>query len=616
MPLKFDLQNPPLEYVTSMDRAVEVLQLLQNERVLSVDTETSSLDPYTGHMFIVQIATDSISYIFDVRKIDLKKLPLFKEILEDRSKMKILQNGSFDYKFIKQHFDVSMDNVYDVMLTDMILFAGVGGYRFRLDAIVSRWLPDVRIEKDLQTSFADQPKNMRISPEQLRYGAIDTLILFPVFEQQLKKLQQENLMNIAKLEFAVLRVVAEIELKGIYIDKEKWQNIIKQLKTKRDDVLQKFQAEIRPYYGYSKTDLFGNEADSINVNSQMQLMDLFNNRLKLNVPSTGDAILTDIKHPIAEILRNYRGYEKLISAFGESLLAKINPITGRIHPHLIQLGAATGRFACQDPNLQQIPRNTEDAPFRECFVPQPGNKLVVSDYSSFEMRILADLSGDEKMIMALRDGLDIHSYTAALMFGKEYSKDFKKLYPELRQMAKPIGFGLMYGMGAVGLMTRIKAETGKEITQEESQDLINRYFAAYPSVKAFLDLQAKNAVRDGFSTTPAGRKRWYTKPAANDPDFRKKNSNIERQAKNHPIQGTNADAIKYALVFVQEEFKKRQVDGGIILTVHDEIVCEVKEDQAEEFAPVLQGEMIRAGELFLKKVPVVSDPFVGNVWEH
>lgn len=616
MSLKFDLKDPNYEYIVTMDRAAEVLQLLKSERVLSVDTETSSLDPYTGHMFIVQISTETISYIFDVRKVDLKKLPDFKELLEDRSRMKILQNGSFDYKFIKQHFGVSMDNVYDVMLAEMVLTAGIGGLRYRLDAIVARWFPEIKIEKDLQMSFADQPKNMRISPEQLKYGAIDTLILFPIFEKQLQKLQRENLMNIAKLEFAVLRVVAEMELMGIYIDKEKWQEIVKNLKIKRDQVLSQFQEAIRPYYGYSKTDLFGNEADSININSQMQLMDLFNNRLKLNVPSTGDAILTDVKHPIAEILRNYRGYEKLISAFGESLLAKINPVTGRIHPHLIQLGAATGRFACQDPNLQQIPRNSEEAPFRTCFNPQPGNKLVVSDYSSFEMRILADLSGDEKMIMALRDGLDIHSYTAALMFNKEYTKDFKKLYPELRQMAKPIGFGLMYGMGAVGLMTRIKGETGKEITQEESQDLINRYFSAYPSVKNFLDMQARNAVRDGYSTTPAGRKRWYQKPEKTDPDYRKKNSNIERQAKNHPIQGTNADAVKYALVYVHEYIQKNNISGGVILTVHDEIVCEIRDDQAEAFGPILQGEMIRAGELFLKKVPVVSDPFVGDVWEH
>ncbi len=615
MPLKFDLNNPPFEYVVKMEQAEKALIELEKEKVLAVDTETSSLDPYTGHMFLVQIASENMCYTFDVRKVDLTKLPLFKKILEDKNVVKLLQNGSFDYKYIKVHFGVEMDNIFDVMLADMILFAGLG-MRFSLGVIINRWFPDVHVDKELQASFADQPKNMNVNLDQLKYAAIDVLVLFPVFNAQLKKLADEKLLNIAKLEFAVLKVVAEIELKGIYIDKKRWQEIIKNLQKKRDEVALNFQEAIKPFYGYSRTDLFGNSADFININSQQQLMDLFNNRLHLNVPSTGDSILQDIKHPIADVLRNYRGYEKLISAFGDSLLEKINPKTGRIHPHLMQLGAATGRFACQSPNLQQIPRNSAEAPFRECFNPEPGNKLVVSDYSSFEMRILADLSGDAKMIHALKEGLDIHSYTASLMFGKEYTPDFKKKYPELRQMAKPIGFGLMYGMGAAGLMGRIKAETGKDIPQTESQDLIDKYFASYPSVKAFLDKQASDAVKNGYSTTPAGRKRWYTQPAKNDPEFRRKVSNIQRQAKNHPIQGTNADAIKYALVFVHDYMKKNNIDGGIILTVHDEIVCEVREDQAEAFAPVLSEMMVKAGALFLKKVPVASDPFVGDVWEH
>ncbi len=615
MAFKFDLNNPPFEYVVKMEQAEKALIELEKEKVLAVDTETSSLDPYTGHMFLVQIASENMCYTFDVRKVDLTKLPLFKKILEDKNVVKLLQNGSFDYKYIKVHFGVELDNIFDVMLADMILFAGLG-MRFSLGVIINRWFPDIHVDKELQASFADQPKNMNVNLDQLKYAAIDVLALFPVFNAQLKKLAAEKLLNIAKLEFAVLKVVAEIELKGIYIDKKRWQEIIKNLQKKRDEVALNFQEAIKPFYGYSRTDLFGNSADYININSQQQLMDLFNNRLHLNVPSTGDSILQDIKHPIADVLRNYRGYEKLISAFGDSLLEKINPKTGRIHPHLMQLGAATGRFACQSPNLQQIPRNSAEAPFRECFNPEPGNKLVVSDYSSFEMRILADLSGDAKMIHALKEGLDIHSYTASLMFGKEYTPDFKKKYPELRQMAKPIGFGLMYGMGAAGLMGRIKAETGKDIPQTESQDLIDKYFASYPSVKSFLDKQASDAVKNGYSTTPAGRKRWYTQPAKNDPEFRRKVSNIQRQAKNHPIQGTNADAIKYALVFVQDYMKKNNIDGGIILTVHDEIVCEVREDQAEAFAPVLSDMMVKAGALFLKKVPVASDPFVGDVWEH
>jgi DNA polymerase I-like protein with 3'-5' exonuclease and polymerase domains len=232
------------------------------------------------------------------------------------------------------------------------------------------------------------------------------------------------------------------------------------------------------------------------------------------------------------------------------------------------------------------------------------------DYSSFEMRILAELSGDEKFIKALREDLDLHSYTAALMFGLEYTDDFKKKYPDKRQAAKAINFGLMYGMGPSRLAVQI------DVTKEEAVGMMEKYFASYPSVRDFLAKMAKNAVRNGWSSTPAGRKRWYKTPDSSDPDYKKKIGSIERQAKNHPIQGTNADAVKYALVFLHDRLKKDGIDGGITHTVHDEIVSEIREDQAEYWAKVQSEEMCRAAKLFITKVPVVSDPFVGDVWEH
>lgn len=616
MDLKFDPENPKYEYVTDDARAIEVLEHMSHEKMLALDVEANSLDPYTGTLLMVQLGPEDISYLFDVRTVHLDKIPLFKQILEDNKIVKLLQNGKFDYKYIKVKYGIEVKNIYDTMLAESVLKAGMGA-AVGLKAISDRYVKPGVLDKALQKSFADMTQHQQFTDEQLRYAAADTLILFPIFQKQFEQLRKHDVLKIAKLEFAVTTVVGDMELKGIYINKEKWLGIIRNLEEQRDAIAKEFQLAIRPYYKVSQNDLFGGVADSININSQQQLMDLFNNKLGLDMPSTGSAILNNVSHPIVDLLSKYRKHEKLISAFGYELIEKINPITHRMHPDFAQMRTATGRFACNNPNIQQIPRNTKEAPFRECFNPEPGYKLVVSDYSGFEMRILADLSGDEKMIHALSDSsMDIHGYTAALMFGKEYTPDFKKLYPDLRQMAKPIGFGLMYGMGAMGLIGRIKQETGKEITPEESQDLIDKYFKAYPSVKTFLDTLAKNAVRNGFSATPAGRKRWYKLPEKNDPDYRKKISKIERESKNHPIQGTNADVIKYALVYVSEYMKDNNIDGSIVLTVHDEIACEVREDQAEEFAKVLQSEMIRAGKLYIKKVPVKSDPFVGDVWEH
>ena len=174
----------------------------------------------------------------------------------------------------------------------------------------------------------------------------------------------------------------------------------------------------------------------------------------------------------------------------------------------------------------------------------------------------------------------------------------------------------MYGMGAQGLVGGIFESSGDVVTVEQSQELIDKFFGAYPSVKSFLDNMARTAQKTGWSVTPLGRKRWYDIPSFDNPDYRRIMSSIAREAKNHPIQGTNADSIKYALVFARDRMKKEGIDGYIVSTVHDEIVCEVREDQAEAFAPMLSEEMQRAGELFLKKVKVASEVKVGDVWDH
>ncbi|MBN1162383.1 hypothetical protein JXA34_01410 [Patescibacteria group bacterium] len=615
MDLKFDPDNPKYEYVTSLDQANVALEALEKERVVGVDVEANSLDPFSIILFTVQIGTPTISYIFDARKLDLEKFERFKSLLENPKTTKLLMNAKYDYKVLKAQLGINMRNLYDVMLAELVLNAGIGRKFYSLKYLASKYV-QVIMDKDTRDKFIKMTKRSNLSEDLLRYGAMDTLVLFPIFEQQIVKLKEEKLINVAKLEFAAVRVVGDMELRGIYIDSKRWKDIIKNLEDKRNIYAVQFQEIIRPYYNYKLVDLFGNVGNAININSQTQLMDLFNNRLNFNIPSTGDSILSTVDHPVAEVLRNYRKYEKLVSAFGISLLAKLHPKTKRFHPEFNQMGTATGRFSCNNPNLQQIPRNTEEAPFRECFNPAKGYKLVTADYSSFEMRILAELSNDAKMLKALNEGLDIHSYTASLMFNKPYSADFKNKYPDLRQIAKPIGFGLMYGMGPIGLVSTLEMQTGTVISKDIAEDYMEKYFASYPSVRDFLETTAKRAVQRGWSMTPAGRKRWFNIPDKDDPDYRRKIAQIMREAKNHPIQGTNADAIKFALVYISDRLEKEGVDGGITHTVHDEIVCEIREDQAEDWALIQSEEMVRAAELFISKVEVTSEPFVGDVWEH
>ncbi|NBO36662.1 hypothetical protein EBU91_03910, partial [bacterium] len=580
----------------------------ENEKVVSLDTETTGFDPHTCKLLLFQISVPDKSYIIDARALDISTLPEIKDLLEDQTKIKILQNAKFDYKFIKKHTGFELYNIYDTLLAEGVLTAGLSAKMASLKDLTKNYL-GLDMDKNIRKSFVGL-KDINFSEDQLKYAAIDTFVLFPIFDSQIPKLRQQGVIETAKTEFAVTKVVGEMELKGVYINKSKWEDIIVNLRKRRDQIMDEFYGGISGFYSFNNIDLFGNNAPPININSQPQLLDLFNKKLNLNIPSTADGVLELVNHPLVKTLREYRKYEKLISAFGESLLEKINKQTKRIHPDFNQMGAATGRFSCNNPNLQQIPRDTPEAPFRACFNPESGYKFVISDYSSMEMRILADLSGDQKFIDAIRNGYDLHSYTAALMFGLEYSEDFKKKHGDLRQAAKAINFGLMYGMGPGRLAAQIN------VTPEQGKEYMEKYFASYPSVRDFLSKVASEAVKKGYSATPGGRKRWYKMPDKSDPDYKKQIGSIERQAKNHPIQGTNADAMKHALVSLYERIKKDRVDASILLTVHDEIVTEARDDQAEDFKYVLSEEMIKAAEVFVKKVPIASDPFVGDVWEH
>ena len=608
MEFKFDPENPKYEYISERSHYDRAIKELENVNVVSVDTETTGFDPHTCKLLLFQISTPDKSYIIDARALDLKTLPEIKDILEDQKKIKLLQNAKFDYKFIKKHTGIEMYNIYDTMLAEGVLTAGLSGKMSSLKTLSKEYL-GLDMDKNIRQSFIGL-KDINFSEDQLKYAAIDTFVLFPIFDAQIPKLRMRGVVDTAKTEFAVTKVIGEMELRGVYINKNKWSDIIKNLKVRRDELTQEFYDKISGYYQYNSLDLFGNTAPPININSQPQLLDLFNKRVGLNLPSTGDPILETVNHPLVQTLREYRKYEKLISAFGDSLLEKINPVTHRIHPEFNQMGAATGRFSCNNPNLQQIPRNQPEAPFRECFNPAEGYKFVISDYSSMEMRILADLSGDEKFINAIKNGYDLHSYTAALMFGLEYSDDFKKKHGDLRQAAKAINFGLMYGMGPGRLAAQIN------VTPELGKEYMEKYFSSYPSVRDFLKKVASEAVRNGYSTTPGGRKRWYKMPDKNDPEYKKLIGSIERQAKNHPIQGTNADAMKFALVSLYERIKREKIDAYILLSVHDEIVTECDSEHAEEFKHILSEEMVKAAEVFVKKVPIESEPFVGDVWEH
>ena len=615
------LSEPEYIHIRSQEQLKEVYENLKDEEIIALDTEGTGLDPYALKLTLLQIGSKNYSYVIEAQNI--KDWSLIKKLLEDESKLKLLQNSKFDYKVLKHKLGIELNNIFDTMIAEALLRCGLprNENRTGLSFLAKRYLGE-ELNKEIRktffkydTVFSDDTKNIlnnisTFTEDQLKYAAMDIIVLFPIFEEQYKLLHKYSLVKVAKLEFKTVPVVGDMELHGFYIDKRAWSNHIDTLRTEHKKTEQRLQAEVRPFYKVTSIDLFGNPAKTINLNSQMQIMALLNDKLNLDVPSTGVKVLEGLEHPIAKLLLEYRKYEKMISAFGDSLLEQINPITNRLHPDYQQVRTTTGRFACARPNLQQIPAREEGAIFRTFFKAPEGRRLVTCDYSQQEMRVLADVSGDPTLLEAYRTGKDLHSLTAAAMYGVPYTDDFKDKHKDLRQAAKTINFGLVYGRGPSSLAGQIG------VSVDEAKNLVKQYFQKMPKVGDWLNNAAKMGVEKGYVETLLGRKRFYELPDEGDPNYEKEIASIERASKNMPIQGTSADMTKMAMIEIHKRYKKEGLRASIIHTLHDELVSEADEDCAERALEIQKEEMISAGAKLLTRCPVGVDGEVSVQWEH
>ena len=333
--------------------------------------------------------------------------------------------------------------------------------------------------------------------------------------------------------------------------------------------------------------------NSINFNHRSRSKQFFINWVTRS-KALQHEILQKINHPFAQTLVKHRKNSKLISSFINKLPNHINSVTGRIHPEFYQLGAKAGRFTCQNPNLQQIPKVQA---WRDLFKAPKGYKILTADYSQIELRIMAEYSQDPAFLEAYRTGKDLHSKTAADMFNVTIDQVTK----EQRNIAKTINFGLCYGMTSKGLSESLN------IDSDRAEHFINQYFRTYPQVKVTLQQLGMKAISTGYATTLLGRKRYFK--AASSFGTQK---SLERKGRNTPIQGTCADILKKAIDYLQHSLTA--YDAKIINLVHDEIVIEVRNDQAEEVKEIVEKDMVRAGRDFIKSIPIEVDIIVDNVW--
>lgn len=590
MSTQYELITTPAE----LRRAVEQLA---SKQVIGLDTETTDLDPYVSRLRLIQLAAPDNVFIIDLGKfadLDLKLSDEFaslRQLISAPRPIKIAHNSKFDAKFLKHNLATDIGGLFDTLLASQLVSAGDIEERHGLDAIAGRYLNEA-VDKSERLSNWE----FELSEAQLQYAARDAAVLIPLREKLVEKIRSNDLIGCAKLEFDCVIPVVDLELAGFFMDKARWLEQLVIVEERRAELANELQEMLGE--GAAQASLFGPPRANINLDSQQQVSEALN-RLGIPLPdSTRNWKLQPlaIQYPVVAKLLEYRTMQKALTSYGQSMIEFINPKTGRLHADFRQIGAPTGRFACTNPNIQQVPHAVE---YRRCFMGHPeGRQLIIADYSQIELRILAEFSGDEAFINAFKSGADLHRVTAAQVFNVSQDQVTK----EQRDFAKRLNFGVVYGIGA----QRFSMMTG--LGQTEAEDVLRKYFSTYRKLDAYLKESANRAVEEKQARTASGRLVRFNF----DPSDRQQISMTQRNGKNAPIQGTSADILKRALRLLNEEL--RSTSAKIVNIIHDEIVAEVDECEAIDVAQKVERAMCVAGEEYLQTVPVKVETQIACEW--
>lgn len=526
----------------------------------------------------------------------LEYVDIFKPLYEDPEILKIGQNIKYDYMVLRNYGVDLQGRMFDTMLAHYVIQPEL---QHNMDYMAETLLnyQTVHIEELIGPKGKNQ-KNMRdLSPQEVyEYAAEDadiTLQLKNVLEPRLKEVGAERLFW--DIEMPLVKVLADMELNGVRLDTQ-------QLKLTQQTFTERMNAYERHAYEEA--------GETFNIASPKQVGDiLFGKMQLLEKPKrtktgqyvTSEEVLQQLrgKAPIVDDILNYRGMKKLLGTYVEALPKLINKRTGHIHTSFNQAITATGRLSSSDPNLQNIPvRDDDGKEIRKCFIPDEGCRWFSADYSQIELRIMAHLSADENMTEAFREGFDIHRATAA----KIWKESMDQVSDSQRKKAKQANFGIIYGITAFGLSQRMDIPAG------EARKLIDDYFETFPKVHQYMEDAKRMAREKGYAETLYGRRRYL-------PDINSHNGTVrgfaERNAINAPIQGTEADIIKLAMIRIWKRFKDEGIRSKMTLQVHDELNFSVYPNEAEKVERIVLEEMQGAAKL---NVPLTADAGWGDNW--
>ena len=588
------------QLIENEDELRRICDFFITKEFVSIDTETTSTDAISAELVGLSFsAEESKAFYVPVPanyKEALKVVEIFKPLYESDKIMKIGQNIKYDYEVLTRYGVTIQGKMFDTMIAHYLIQPEL---HHNMDYLAETLLgyQTIHIEELLGPKGKKQ-KNMRdVSPADIyEYAAEDadiTLRLKNVLEPRLKELGVKELFW--NIEMPLVRVLADMELNGVCLDTEALQ-----------DTSKIFTERMKQY----EQEIYKEAGEEFNISSPKQVGDILFGKLQImDKPKktktgqyvTSEEVLQSLenKSPIVRNILNYRGMKKLLSTYIDALPKLINPHTGHIHTSFNQALTATGRLSSSDPNLQNIPVRTDDGKeIRKCFIPEEGCLFFSADYSQIELRIMAHLSEDENMMEAFREGHDIHRATAA----KIWHEDIDKVTDAQRKKAKQANFGIIYGITTYGLAQRM------DISNAEAKDLIQDYFRTFPKVQAYMEHAKEVARAKGYAETLFHRRRYLA-------DINSRNATVrgfaERNAINAPIQGTEADIIKVAMVRIWERFKKEGIRSKMILQVHDELNFSVYPEEREKVERIVIEEMQNAYPL---NVPLIADAGWGKNW--
>ena len=586
-----------IENEEEMDRLCD---FFMTKEFVSIDTETTSTDAIRAELVGLSFSVEENKAFYVPlpanREEALKYVRIFKPLYENDKILKIGQNIKYDYEVLNNYGVTLQGKMFDTMIAHYLIQPEL---HHNMDYMAETLLGyrTIHIEELIGPKGKKQ-KNMRdLSPTDIcEYAAEDadiTLRLKHLLEPRLKELGLEELFW--NIEMPLVRVLADMELNGVCLDTEALQETSRIF----TDRMKQYEQEIYKEAG-----------ETFNIGSPKQVGDILFGKLQImdkpKKTKTGQYVTSEevlqsleAKHPVVRNILNYRGMKKLLSTYIDALPKLINPRTGHIHTSFNQAQTATGRLSSSDPNLQNIPVRTDDGKeIRKCFIPEDGCLFFSADYSQIELRIMAHLSGDENMMEAFREGHDIHRATAA----KIWHEDIDKVTDAQRKKAKQANFGIIYGITTYGLAQRMGIPNG------EARELIQDYFHTFPKVKAYMEQAKETARAKGYAETLFHRRRYL-------PDINSRNATVrgfaERNAINAPIQGTEADIIKVAMVRIWKRFKEEGIRSKMILQVHDELNFSVYPEEREQVERIVIEEMQNACQL---NVPLTADAGWGSNW--